>query len=244
MKDGLFHFKRFSVSHSASSMKVGVDGVLIGMWASCGGSRILDAGTGCGVIALMLAQRNLSADIVAIDIDMPSVEEASLNFRNSPWSDRLSAGLASFNEINPDTYGRFDAIVSNPPFFDSGIRDLSTSRNRARHEGDFSPESLISHGPDLLTAYGTLAMIVPEASYDKIMKSAVKNGLALSRCVYVRDHAASKIKRVMMEFRRSRHEAEPSVSGKMEWPILTLFAEDGSPTDEYRELGKDFYLRF
>ncbi|MDE5713403.1 MAG: methyltransferase, partial [Muribaculaceae bacterium] len=96
MKDGLFHFKKFSVSHTRSSMKVGVDGVLIGAWASTCAGDILDAGTGCGVIALMLAQRNPDSKVLAIDVDKPSIDEASENFINSPWGDRIEALETSY----------------------------------------------------------------------------------------------------------------------------------------------------
>ena len=81
MKERLFRFKQFSVRHELSAMKVGMDGVLLGTWAAVDGARrILDAGCGCGLIALMCAQRNAGARIDAIDVHALSVEEASFNF--------------------------------------------------------------------------------------------------------------------------------------------------------------------
>ena len=84
-----FRFKQFSVSHDRSSMKVGVDGVLIGCWCPLDRKEIiLDLGTGCGLIALICAQRSVASTIIAIDIHAPSVEEASANFLKSPWGDK------------------------------------------------------------------------------------------------------------------------------------------------------------
>jgi len=80
-------------------MKVGVDGVLIGAWAGRGGVRMLDVGTGCGLIALMLAQRFPSAGIDAIDIDSASVAEAKENIERSPWGDRVCVMQSPFSSL-------------------------------------------------------------------------------------------------------------------------------------------------
>jgi len=91
MKERIFRFKQFEIAHQKSAMKVGVDGVLVGAWADLSGAgRILDAGTGCGLISLMCAQRNPTAQIIGVDIDELSIEEACLNASNSCWNDRLS----------------------------------------------------------------------------------------------------------------------------------------------------------
>ena len=97
-------------------MKVGTDGVLLGAWFSVRGDerRILDIGTGTGVIALMAAQRTPAESIVAVDIDRPSAECAAGNFRNSPWAGRLRAECAAVQDFDD---GTFDLILSNPPYF-------------------------------------------------------------------------------------------------------------------------------
>ena len=145
-KERLFRFKRFAVSHSQSAIPVGMDGVLIGAWCSVSQAlRVLDAGTGCGLIALMCAQRSAEARITAIDIHPPSVEEAVYNFTTSPWARRLEARLIPFAEFAEKG---FDLIVSNPPFFHAGVSPtLSDARLRARHSGAFGPEALRDASP-------------------------------------------------------------------------------------------------
>lgn len=237
MNDGLFHFKHFSVAHSRSSMKVGVDGVLVGAWADCQGDSILDVGTGCGLIALMMAQRNPIAKIMAIDVDERSVAECDANFRNSPWPDRLEVRKIPYSEIVDSGIYRFDRIVSNPPFFDSGVTDFSTSRNVARHQGELSPSVIISTAPQLLTDAGKLAMIVPSEFCRNLIKEGLDVGLHPSRVCLVRGNPRKLPKRVLLEFSRNNFDVS-------EESLLTLFDEAGNPTEEYLSLCHDFYLKF
>ena len=126
-----FRFKRFAVEQDGAAMKVGTDGVLLGAWFSVRGDerRILDIGTGTGVIALMAAQRTPAESIVAVDIDRPSAECAAGNFRNSPWAGRLRAECAAVQDFDG---GTFDLILSNPPYFVEDVKSPSSARSLAR----------------------------------------------------------------------------------------------------------------
>ena len=253
MKERLFKFKQFSVSHSQSAMKVGVDGVLVGAWAKCEGERILDAGCGCGLIALMIAQRNPDCLVEGIDIDKPSVEEASHNVECSPWSGRVRIKEMPFDSITGlnDTE-RYDLIVSNPPFFDSGVTEPLTPRERSRHQGSLSPRALVKSARNLLTEKGRLALIAPAVMMDPLKDLAEINGLLTSRICYVRDNERVVVKRVLMEFRRGESHENNSCSVSAERDVdngpaiscLTLFQKSGEPTPEYRTLCSDFYLKF
>jgi len=234
MKERLFRFKQFNVSHALSAMPIGVDGVLIGAWARCAGRRILDVGTGCGVIALMMAQRNAGCRITAIDTDSLSVEEAAMNFKKSPWPERLDAVNISFADIRPED-GLYDVIVSNPPYFDSGVDNHESPRTMARHIGELSPEILISRGCCLLSRDGVISMIVPAEMKERLLEVAQVNGLKMERCCSVRDHEGAAVKRVLLEF---GHE------GSNEERELTMFVDKVTPTSEYRELCGRFYLKF
>lgn len=240
-----FRFKRFSVSHHRSSMKVGVDGVLIGCWADPeGAKRILDVGTGCGLIALIMAQRVPKAIIYAIDVDEPSVEEANENFSASPWSDRINAVRCGYSEVstlltvNKDG---FDLIVSNPPYFDSGITETSTARERARHQGELSPLLLLKGAVGLLNEGGSVAMVVPTDVSSALENEAKPLGYRLVRKCMVRGHEAAPYKRTLLQWRLCGKE-DARLNPEME--NLTLELSAGNPTDDYRELCKDFYLRF
>ncbi len=276
MKERLFRFKQFSVSHVRSAMKVGVDGVLIGAWASCGGGRLLDIGCGCGLISLMLAQRNPEANVIGIDIDSFSVEEAKQNVEKSPWGGRISILRKSFAEFSKEFKERkkretFDAIVSNPPFYDAGVADPSTPREKSRHQGSLSPLSLIEEGAQMLSEGGTLALIAPAEMAPVLTEKGLAVHLLIRRVCYVKDNPSAQVKRVMIEFERRDkgngcfynegnggcnegnggnplNETFESDRSLLEEPFeaeqLTLFQNPGQPTEEYRRLCKNFYLKF
>ena len=112
----MFQFKQFIINQDECAMKVGTDGVLLGAWAM-GGLRILDVGTGTGIIALMMAQRYAEADILAIDIDGGSVHQARDNVATSPYASRINVSQIMVQDMDASFAGLFDAVVSNPPFY-------------------------------------------------------------------------------------------------------------------------------
>lgn len=240
MKERLFRFKQFSVSHSVSAMKVGVDGVLIGAWAAVGESRvILDAGAGCGLIALMCAQRNPSAAVDAVEIEPGAAGEARSNFAASPWPERLR--LIEDDIMNLPQTVKYDHVVSNPPFFEAGVNEINTGRELARHAADFSPSALVKLAPSILSPSGRLSLILPAENFDALQHVADSAGLLLSRLCRVRGHANAPLKRVMVEFTLPDSESMPL---NPEITELTLETSPGNPTPEYRALCRDFYLKF
>lgn len=235
-----FRFKRFAVWHHRSAMKVGVDGVLVGCWTDVDGAeRILDVGTGCGVIALIMAQRKESAHVTGIDIDIPSVLEARENAGASPWKERLEIIGAPFPQgLSPDA--PFDLIVSNPPYFDSGVTEITTPRERARHQNSLSPSTLLEESVRLLRPGGRVAMIVPSEFSERLCREAAMLGYVLERECHVRGHVEAPCKRTLLQWRFRKAIPE----NPCETSILTLEVHPGEPTSEYRELCRDFYLKY
>lgn len=233
-----FRFKQFSVCHQQSAMKIGVDGVLIGCWAEVDDARrILDVGTGCGLIALMMAQRRPDAVINAIEVDIPSAEEARQNFSDSPWSERIRVIQGSFPECLDCSGDKFDLIISNPPFFNSGVTEVNTPRERARHQGELSPASLLADSRPILNPGGSLAMVIPSEYSAEIEDIAESLGYSLTRKCLVRGHAFAPFKRVLLQWKLAS-----GLSYCEEQ--LTLEISPGEPTEEYRTLCHDFYLKF
>ena len=117
MANDYFQFKQFTVYQQRCAMKVGTDGTLLGAWAQVPteSARILDIGTGTGLIALMLAQRFPQASVLGIDIDQDAVCQAKENVENSPFASRIKIEHANVMDYNNEE--GFDAIVSNPPYF-------------------------------------------------------------------------------------------------------------------------------
>lgn len=258
VKDYIFKFKKFNVSHGNSSMRVGIDAVLLGAWAARGNScnRIIDVGTGCGVIALMMAQRFPDARVDAIDIDDNSVEEASFNFNASSWRDRLNVVKVSFSDLcSKSTPGddKYNLIISNPPYFDSGVRDINNSRLQARHQSSLSPHILAENAYMLLAPSGLLAMILPaDMEADVVKIGETKGHLKMIRKMIVRGNAETLPKRVLLEFILNETD-ESEIPGKdtgadncevVEYEHLIIEHSHNDYTAEYIALTKDFYLKF
>ena len=233
-REKIFRFKQFSVVNDRTAMKVGTDGVLLGAWCPLEGTRrVLDVGTGCGVIALMVAQRNPSAKIDAIDIDHDAIEEAKLNFENSPWSERLTAIDGDFNGIDVETH--YDLIVSNPPYFTNGILPTGDARTTARHTGSLSYRQLIEGASRLLTSEGSLALITPTDAEQEIIESATFASLPVRQVTRVIPVDGAIAKRTLWLF---SHRNLPYHED-----TLTIAHSDGAFTNEYIALTGAFYLK-
>lgn len=233
-----FHFKQFSMTHGRSSMKIGVDGVLVGAWGNVEGDMGIDIGCGCGLIALMAAQRNSHCRVDAVDIDAASVEEAGNNFINSPWSSRLRAINADIFSLaqEPVNLARYDFILSNPPFFINGPKSPVFSRAMARHAGTLSPDSLLEISTLFLRDGGTLSMILP---FDVYRSLPPHPSLNLKRICMVADRENSPVKRVLLCFEKNcLNNSLP------EQENLFIRTSDGKYSEEYKSLTKDFYLNF
>ena len=215
-------------------MKIGTDGVLLGAWADIeGDSRILDVGTGTGLIALMLAQRNASAEIVGVDISHEAIEEARDNFLNSPWATRLSATLGDVCSFESNE--KFDHIVSNPPYFVDSLHSPDSLRTMARHTSSLKFEDLVASAVRLLRPGGRLSVILPTECAMQF-RFAAFGRLWLCRQLNVVTKAGDSPRRTLMEFCLCDKPLMPSVA------TLIMRHRDSSYTEEYRCLTEDFYI--
>lgn len=235
MRERLFRFKQFNVSHAKCAMKVGTDGVLVGAWCDAEGAKsVLDIGTGCGLIALMVAQRNSYASILAIDIEQNAIEEAAENFSNSPWGNRLKAEHADFTSFAANTQQRFDLIVSNPPFFVDSLLSPDKNRATARHTCQLSFDDLISLAAQILAPAGRLCIITPAENENAISSLADCNSLHLRRKTYVHSITGTQPKRILWCF--SNEASSPIIDH------LTIELSRLVYSDEYIALTRDFYI--
>ncbi len=234
----MFRFKQFAIEQDRTAMKVGTDGVLLGAWVSLRGDegRILDIGTGTGVIALMLAQRSGSR-VDGVEIDPDGAEQARENVDMSPWADRVAIYCSDIQSYVCDD-GGYDLIVSNPPYFVSSMLSPSVQRTTARHTTDLSFRDLGEAVVRLLNPNGRFALILPPAEMQLFEREVSERLFVVRRCdVYSRVGVA--IKRLLCEFSLTPPEVEPLHE--------TLIIEGETHlqyTDEYRDLTRDFYLKF
>ena len=230
-----FRFQQFTISHRHSTLKVGTDALLLGVLAELTGAEklILDVGAGCGIIALMLAQRS-SADIDAIDIDEPSVMEAGANFCRSPWPSRLQSVCASYQDYAESCALRYDLIVSNPPFFQNCLLPKEEKFGIAKHNQQLSFDEFLCCSVALLSDEGTLALILPVAESEIFIGKAEKSGLYLSSLIEIIPIETKPVNRKVLHF--SRKTGVGQVFKK-----ITLREKNGKFSEEYKALTRDFH---
>lgn len=233
-KQDIFRFKQFNISHTRSSMKVGTDAILLGSWTDVSNTdTILDIGTGCGIVALMLAQKSM-AMIDAIDIDMGSIDEAAANFNNSQWDNRLQAIHSSLLTYQENSTQKYDLIVSNPPYFQNSLLPATEKLKLAKHNITLSYGDLIQSTEKLLSPHGRLAVILPSVSVEHFIHKADKAKLFLSGQLIVYPSPVKAAKRMILVFGHTKLD-------KINSSGLILRNENGEYTEEYKELTGNFH---
>ena len=180
-------------------MKLSTDGVLLGAWAR-GGCRVLDIGTGTGVIALMMAQRYPKAEVVGIDIDAAAVAQASENALASPFGERITmiqTDVCSFHSSVP-----FDCIVCNPPFFVDSLHSPDRRRSLARHADTLTYRMLMQNSWRLLTDNGQLSVIIPFDCRERLESEAFLAGFFKAREVAVKTTPQKSVRRYLLAFNK------------------------------------------
>jgi len=219
-------------------MKINTDGVILGAlsvfsWSGSQG-RVLDVGTGTGVIAMMLAQRFETAQIDAIDFDKSAAEAAGRNFSFSPYADRLSVvfgDIASYSAVNG-----YDMIVSNPPFFVNDLKNPEKRKSMARHAGDDFFETLVCKSAELLSENGVLWLILPVKQADLVVELGVLQGLHLVKVISIHSDVSKPVIRKVICLGK--------VSGVVELETFYIYEAEKVYTEGYRKLLKDFFLAF
>lgn len=223
-----FQFKQFSVSHEFSSMKVGTDAVLLGAFIQTEKQeKILEVGTGCGVVALMLAQKGNR--VLAIDIHAPSVEEAQQNFSNSVFAPLLIADEIDFFKLQAPV--KFDRIVSNPPFFQNSLQAPDEARNAARHAVNDWVKRFWERAHKLT---GRVSVIIPVEVFDEWKRESELSNFFLVKKCEVFSRSDKPAIRFLLEYYRIEQQLEES--------SLVLINEDGTRTYEYSKFTEEFYL--
>ena len=234
----MFHFKQFSINDDQSAMKVGTDAVLLGAWCPIDNNpkSILDIGTGTGIIALMLAQRTNADQIDALDIDEKAFEQATDNFENSIFADRLYCYHAGLDEFVDDPEDEYDVIVCNPPFYSEDFKTNDASRDLARFQDAMPFEDLIEAADLLLSEDGIFAVIIPYKEEENFIDLVADFELYPIKVTRVRGSFTSPIVRSLIAFKR------------FEMPVLiadeiVIEINRHEYTNEYIELTKEFYLK-
>ena len=231
-----FQFKQFTINQDRCAMKVGTDGTLLGAWANAPVEpcRILDIGTGTGLVALMMAQRYPQSQVIGIDIDRDAAIQAQENVDASPFSDRVK--IINADAVKIEDKEGFDAIVCNPPYFVDSLTCPQDQRTLARHTITLTYEQLMRTAYKLLKNDGMFSIVVPTENNDAIESAAALAGFMISRICMIKTTPNKLSKRQLIEFRKNRIDRIDFCE-----EILDTFPNQRS--DWYYELTRDFYIK-
>ena len=236
MANNYFNFKQFTIYQDKSAFKVGTDGVLLGAYTDVTGvNRILDIGSGTGLISIMLAQR-CEAEITAIEPDDESYIQTCENVSRCDWHERIKVEHTDLQNLN-QVQGKFDLIVTNPPFFSDSLKSPDLRKSFARHNDSLTSDGILEGVSKLLADEGRLQLILPYVEGNVFIAEANKYGLYCNNILKIKPLPSSEIRRLILTF--SKNQIKPAES------FLTI--EHGRRhefTEEYKNLTKEFYLKF
>ena len=242
MPNPYFQFKKFTIWHDKCAMKVGTDGVLLGAWATVFTEQqtfsVLDIGTGTGLIAMIIAQRNGNAIVDAIDIDKNACGQATENIEKSPFKERINVIYKSFADYS--TEKKYDLIISNPPFFKNSLKCPDEKRSMARHNDSLPLKQLIEHALTMLSENGRIALILPIQLSEELDFIIATHRLFVIRRTEIIPVEGLHPKRFLIEL-STKNITEKETNGEVV-NIITLETKDRKRTQQYSELTKEFYL--
>lgn len=229
-----FQFKQFAISQQDCAMKVSTDGILLGAWAQVTPlQRVLDIGTGTGLLALMLKQREPSCEVYAIEIDEKAAACARFNIAQSPWQN-IALYQQDINQFFEQD--NFDLVISNPPYFVNSLPNTDNAKRLARHTGSLSFSQLIENWQRLGNKVSRLAVILPKNEAAQLQQLACQSGAYLWRECQVKTTPTKSVSRVLMEFGWQAQAAQRE--------NLTIHNKSNDYSEAYKTLCRDFYLRF
>jgi len=240
MANSYFRFKQFTIEQEHCAMKVCTDACLFGSLlptASGGGEaikRVLDIGTGTGLLSLMYAQKNSNVFIDAVEIDEAAAKQAKENFEASPWNRRLKVHHASIQQFSESIHQQYDLIIANPPFFENDLRSNDSKRNIALHNDALQLENLLSVIQKLLTENGNFAVLLPYHRTGYFQQMATAKGFYLAEKILVKQTPIHAYFRSMLFFSSLHVETRSSE--------IVIQNETREYTPGFALLLKDYYL--
>lgn len=235
MANSYFSFKQFTIYQDKSAFKVGTDGVLLGACAGLSRSgNILEIGSGTGVVAIMLAQR-CDAMITAIEPDYNSFMQTAENVARCKWRDRIRVEHTDFQNFR--STGKFDLIITNPPYFSDSLKNPDARKAVTRHNDSLSSAEILEGVLNYMKEDGCLQLIMPYAEGNVFIAEAAGYGLYCNNILKIKPLPSSEIRRLILTFSKTQKKTVEK--------FLTI--ENGTRhefTEEYRNLTKEFYLKF
>lgn len=229
-----FHFKQFSVQNEKSAMKVNTDSVLLGAWAEIpeDAKTGLDIGSGTGVLALMMAQRNPNIEITGVEIEPNAFEESDFNFNDSSYHERIKAVNLPLQKFVSQR--KLDCIITNPPYFENDLKNEDENKKMARHTDSLSFLELITFVENNLSQKGNFSLILPLTESEIFRKITKETTLHLTRIAFIKPNETKVINRVMMTFCKTEKKTVEET--------FCVYESHQVYSQRHHELTKDFYL--
>ena len=230
----VFQFKQFTIYQDLAGMKVGTDSIILGSAIKIKSEykRILDVGTGKGLLSLMIAQKSSNSDITAVEIDSNAYHQAKINIDKCKWRNRINLIHADAKQLEIDH--KYDLIICNPPYFSNSKHSVIISKNTARHQVELTFKNLLNIWDKIGNDDSDLGCIIPIIESEKLYKMVKNHGNYLAYYLEVRSNPNSNPKRAVMLFSKNKMETIKSE--------LCIHNNQGGYSEAYINMTKDFYL--
>jgi len=233
----VFKFKQFDIRQDQCNMKVNTDGVLLGAWSDVTSKlKALDVGTGTGVIAIMLAQKNVELHVTGVEIDLGSFSQAEYNMSHSRFSNRLTAVNASVQDYSRDSDQKYDLVISNPPFFTGGTFSYNENKANVRHTLKLSHSDLLLSVKRVLTPEGHFDVILPYIEGLRFIEIAEKYDFGAEKMTLVKSRENKNTERLLLRFSAKRQ-----VHFQKDELIIFVGPGPKDYSEQFKALTKDFY---
>ncbi len=243
MSNSYFQFKQFTIHQDRCAMKVTTDSCLFGAWSGRvirsqpAVPRLLDIGTGTGLLSLMLAQQH-EAIIDAIEIEKDAADQATENIAASPWADRVKiihadAGKFRFRD-------KYNLIISNPPFYEKELKGDDVKKNIAHHNEGLLLPGLLAIVKNNLEIDGSFFLLLPYKRMEEFKNLFLENGLVIQRLLFVKQSVDHDYFRIMLEG-KFKPVATNRVT-EIQEDQISIKDSEGQYTPAFINLLKDYYL--
>ncbi|MBI1344598.1 MAG: methyltransferase [Terrimonas sp.] len=243
MSNTFFQFREFTVHQEHCAMKVTTDGCLFGAWVADDlqsqenlTGKLLDIGTGTGLLSLMIAQKT-KKEIIGIEIDMAAAGQAKENAKRSPWEQRLHIIHMDIEDFYPAYPHQFKSIISNPPFYENELVSPSQQKNTAHHSIHLRITGLLKIIQSLLEPGGQFYLLLPYKRFEEAKGLVIKNKMSLSQVMLVRQSPDHDYFRVFIKGINTPTPGQPVIKEEM-----SIRDRDKNYTAAFTRLLKDYYL--